>query len=114
MRGEPDAAVLCSGHPLPSTAADSLGMWLRSRNCLGMPPALSRVPCCPDGCQTRGGVPGGATALGVHSGLWKAPSSCTQCSRDPWNLLPGNALEPVHHPHCTGLATLGLPQGCGA
>ena len=47
-------------------------------------------------------------SLGVHSGLWKAPSSCTQCSRGPWNLLPGNAQEPVRHPHCTGLAGGGL------
>lgn len=49
MRGEPDTAVLFGGHPLPSTAADSLAMWLRSRNRLAMPPAPSRVPCHPDG-----------------------------------------------------------------
>ena len=55
VRGEPDAAVLYSGHPLPSTAADSPGMWQRSRNRLGMPPAPSRVPCRPDGWGWGGG-----------------------------------------------------------
>lgn len=33
--GEPDPAVLCGG---PSTVADLLGMWLRSRERLGMSP----------------------------------------------------------------------------